>query len=180
MCAEALFYYNSIRDTVKPDQLHNYNQVVRAIQEKLKNFKSELSEHEVKELLHMDRVYLFHQSLICSVELLQSTTMNYDLVTNLWYHLTAALELTGAPWDKSMYTDMVDFKNAFTKSEKVVNFIFNLTLSGLHNRINIIKLINQYIKIINILQLNEKINVDLPTRRDLHNLSFAQMPDFKY
>lgn len=132
-----------------------------------------------KTLLARDRVFYYYQTLICSVEFLKKEPGGKEL-TELYLCLLEALKLTGEEWNPDrMYTDLCGFYQAIKPGEKSIYFIHKIIKSGLHEHSEIVSIINLFIKLINIFDLRKKLLVDLPQKKNLHDISYV-IPEFKY
>ena len=174
MCYKALAYYDSIKHEVLERNLNNYREVVQAINVRLRAFYKE----PTIETMDGTREFFYKQALILSVEFLRTKPDPVKL-TRLYNVLRGAMKLSGVSWNAElMYSDIALFHLAPTKNEKIIQFIHSVLISGLRTNREISKLINMYIKLINVLQLSKQINVDLPNKKILHNISFAPILNY--
>lgn len=175
--AAALLYLQEITPTIPKKQLYNHQERIDAAIKRLDKMRGIIIETESIELRDKDRLFYYHKAIVLSVEFLKLQP-NIDLLTQLFTCLKEALRVSGSEWNEStMYSDLIDFDKAYTKSEKKIYFIHKILQSGLHEKRSIVSIINMYLKLINILGLHEKINISLPSKKSLHNISFV---DLKY
>lgn len=175
----ALNYYETDRFSIMlPHQRTNFKNITKALYKKLSEYNQEESEHLLLEFENKDRLFYYYKSVELSVEFLKQSP-NGELLTQLFLCLKEALKISGKEWTKEDYTDTVVWHSAFTTNEKKIQFIYKLLMSGLRKPETIVNVINYYIKLVNTLQIRDLLSVDLPSRKDVHNLSFA-ISDFKY
>lgn len=171
----ALLYLREITPKIPPKKLHNHEQKINSFLNKLNKLRVLTLECEDTELLQQDRLFYYHRSIVLAVEFLKAQP-DTELLAQLFICLTEALKVAGSKWDEdAMYSDLMDFGNAFTKSEKIIFFIHKILQSGLHEKRSIVSIINMYIKLTNLLNLHDKINLPLPSKKSLHSLSFVEL-----
>lgn len=178
---EALTYYYSLKGDIHilaSHQLNNYYSIVDSMERRLSIIRGVVVEKLYDEVMQKDRLFYYYKSILLSTEFLNNIP-NGEKLDQLFICLKESLKLSGSEWNALMYTDSVTFDNQFTPGEKKVYFIHKILISGLHETKTIISIINCFIKLINILQLRDIISVDLPQKKDLHNVSFI-IPNYSY
>jgi hypothetical protein len=169
-------YYQSIEDDVPENQQNEYYNILAAIKKRIKQF--DLAE-SLETLSQKDRVFLYHKAIRLSTELL-TFAPNPKNLTQLYNCIKNALLILGVEWNDDIhFSDLVRFDNAITNKEKIVYFIHKILISGFHTRESILSIMNLYIKLLNVLHLSEELDVSLPSRKTLHNVSF-ELQDYKY
>lgn len=179
-CVEALTHYASVEQDIPSGQYNNFVDCTTAIRKRLialgKTSTIDIPIH----LVNQDRLLYYHRAIITSVEFLQDKPYG-PYLDELYVCIQEGLRLSGKEWDeKSMYTDVSSFHLAFTKKEKIVQFINKVVQSGFRETKELISIMNMYIKLINILQLKEELSVVLPTKKTLHDISLVNIPNFSY